>query len=458
MEYYIGEKICAKFICKTWDKDINGLFDYYSKETSNFKSTIYDGIELKRQGQEVKEGILIDEKEENTETLFNMKRQEEKFIIENNIETNMEQNEENINKINNKIYYVVHQKNKRYYLLKNDIIKLGRIKYLITEESIYSGDIKYELSFPDLDSTSNINRQNLNIGNPFNLVKEVKCLSDEENNSEEKILCKMCYTEDIDPVNNPMVHLCNCKGCLNYAHFNCIKLWMKTKLIIKENEKKTVTNYYIPQFNCEICKVPFPFKFRLKENKNKVYELIDIERPNCNYIILESLNQKKDNNENHKFIHVIKLINEEDITIGRANNADIKINDISVSRLHAKLNFNFDQKSLEIIDLKSKFGTLVLIKDKIELKSGECLIAQVGRTLFGTNIIKKEEEKIKDIKLEEKSLKIKSKDNEEGKTSEEMNNEINNNNLENLNIVKEKQIMENNIQNDDSNDNNMEIY
>ena len=452
--------LCAKFISKTWDKDTNGLFDYYSKETSNFKSSIYEDMELIRNGHEVKEvktGILIDEKEDNIETLFNIKKQDKEFIIENNIEINMEQNEENINKINNKLWYVVHQKNKKYYLLKNDIIKLGRIKYLITEESINSGDIKYELSFPDLDTTSNINKQNLLIGNPFNLVKEVKCLSDEEKNLEEKILCKFCYTEETEPLNNPMIHLCNCKGYLNYAHFNCIKYWMSTKIIKKENDKKTVMNYFLPQFNCEICKVPFPFKFRLNKNKNKIYELIDIERPNCNYIILESLNQKKENNENHKFIHVIKLINEDDITIGRANNADIKINDISVSRLHAKLNFNFDQKCVQIIDLKSKFGSLVLIKDKIELKSGECLIAQVGRTLFGTNIIKNKEER-KEINIDEKCNKNKSKDNEEGKTNEETNNEnFINNNLEKINKVEEKKMMEDNIQNDDSNDNNVEM-
>ena len=452
--------LCAKFICKTWEKDTNGLFDYYSKETSNFKSSIYEDMELIRNGHEVKEvktGILIDEKEDNIETLFNIKKQDKEFIIENNIEINMEQTEENINKINDKLWYVVHQKNKRYYLLKNDIIKLGRIKYLITEESINSGDIKYELSFPDLDTTSNINKQNLHMGNPFNLVKEVKCLSEEEKNLEEKILCKFCYTEETEPLNNPMIHLCNCKGYLNYAHFNCIKYWMSTKIIKKENDKKTVMNYFLPQFNCEICKVPFPFKFRLNKNKNKIYELIDIERPNCNYIILESLNQKKENNENHKFIHVIKLINEDDITIGRANNADIKINDISVSRLHAKLNFNFDQKSVQIIDLKSKFGSLVLIKDKIELKSGECLIAQVGRTLFGTNIIKNKEER-KEINIDEKCNKSKSKDNEEGKTNEETNNEnFINNNLEKINKVEEKKMMEENIQNDDSNDNNVEM-
>jgi hypothetical protein len=147
-----------------------------------------------------------------------------------------------------------------------------------------------------------------------------------------------------------MVHLCNCKGYLNYAHFDCIKQWIKTKIIIKENYKKTVKTYYIPKFNCEICKVPFPYKFRLK-NKNKIYELIDIERPSCNYIILESLLHIKENNENNKFIHVINLKNEDDIIIGRSNEVDIKINDISVSRFHAKLKFNFEKKSLEIIYL-----------------------------------------------------------------------------------------------------------
>jgi hypothetical protein len=93
-----------------------------------------------------------------------------------------------------------------------------------------------------------------------------------------------------------------------------------------------------------------PKKIKTK-NKNKIYELIDIERPSCNYIILESLLHIKENNENNKFIHVINLKNEDDIIIGRSNEVDIKINDISVSRFHAKLKFNFEKKSLEIIYL-----------------------------------------------------------------------------------------------------------
>ena len=449
-----SKKACIKLISKTWDKDTNGLFDYYSKETSDYKSVLYGDVNIVRQGKEVKQGTTKEENEENTEQLFNIKRQGDNFIIENNIETDMEQNEQNITELNNKIFYVIHNRNKKMFLLNDDVFKLGRIKYVISEVSIYSGDTKYDLTIPNLPMVSNINKQNSKIRNPFNLVRVVKSLSDIGNISEEKILCKICYMEETDPENNPMVHLCKCKGSLNYTHFYCIKYWMKTKLQIKENEKKTVKNYFISKFNCEICKTPFPFKFKLNRNNNKIYELIDIERPNCNYLMLESLDQIKENNENHKFIHVIKLINEEDITIGRSNFADIKIHDISVSRIHAKLNFNFAQKSLEITDLKSKFGTLVLIKDKIELKCGESLIAQIGRTLFGVNVVKKEEEKINEINVNEEIDKINPNE-KEPKTNKENNKEINSNkNLENKYQNEENQI---NNQNDNSNDNDMEI-
>ena len=410
------DEIYMNLMSKTWIKDISGLFDYCSKDSLSFNSSIYDSMNIVRKGQEIKQDALEEKEIDNIEHLFYIKKENEKYIIENNVEINMEQNEKNINKINNNFWFVIHNKNKKYFLLKNDIIKLGRIKYFISEESIYSGDTKYELSIPNLESVSKINKQNERIGNPFNLISEYKTLYDKDKTSKEKGLCKICYSEEIDPLSNPMVHLCNCKGFINYAHFNCIKYWMKTKLIIRENEKKTVKTYFIPQFNCEICKVAYPYKFKLDKNGEKIYELIDIERPDCNYIILESLNQIKENNENHKFIHVIKLINEEDITIGRSNKADIKISDISVSRIHAKLNFNFENKSLEISDLNSKFGTLVLIKGKIELKSGERLITQVGRTLFGVNVLKKEEEKIR----EEKNNSTY----EEDKTNKEINNFI----------------------------------
>ena len=164
---------------------------------------------------------------------------------------------------------------------------------------------------------------------------------------------------------------------------------MRTKLYIYENKKKTVRTYFIPRFNCEICLEPYPYKFKF-QNENKIYDLIDIPKPRNNHIVLESLNQIKDNKYNNKYIHVINLVNEDDIYLGRGIDADIRINDISVSRLHSALKFNFEKKTLLIKDLKSKFGTTVLIRNSVELKKNENLNLQVGRSFISTHVMIKE--------------------------------------------------------------------
>ena len=389
---------------KTWLKDTNGLFDYSSKEIIYSNELIKESQNIIREGNMLKSDLKENTKENNEKILTIEKKEKNKYYLGNNIEYNMEPNSENIDKVNNYLWYVINDNqkvnddninkdiNRNYYLMPNDIIKLGRLKFCLIEDSFYSGDKKFELTIPNLDSTININ--NSKSDPVFNLIKEVQCLN--EVNPEEKIFCRICYSEEEDKENNPMVHLCNCKGGINYAHYNCIKLWMRTKLIRFIGDKKNVMTYYIPRFNCEICKAPYPYRFKLP-GKEHIYELIDIHRPSCNYIILESLDQIKENN-NNKYIHVVKIIDENDITIGRGIDADIKINDISVSRLHTKLKFNFSNKSLLIKDMKSKFGTLVLIRSSFELKEKEHLITQIGRTLVKAEVNQREKEKIFGLK------------------------------------------------------------
>ncbi len=119
-----------------------------------------------------------------------------------------------------------------------------------------------------------------------------------------------------------------------------------------------------------------------------VFDLIEIKRPaNKNYIILESLNQKKDNN-NLKSIHVISFDDEQKITLGRGHESDVRINDISVSRLHAALDFNNGQ--IRIRDLKSKFGSLVLVKNDLQIKS-KIINLQIGRTYVQSVIVPNKE-------------------------------------------------------------------
>jgi pSer/pThr/pTyr-binding forkhead associated (FHA) protein len=108
-----------------------------------------------------------------------------------------------------------------------------------------------------------------------------------------------------------------------------------------------------------------------------------------NYIQLETINREKGY---VKTIHIISLNNDKKkVTIGRGHNADIKINDISVSRVHALITLTEEGYVLE--DNESKFGSLMLVGDKsCEIKSGKGMFLQMGRTVLGLTV--KESEKV----------------------------------------------------------------
>ncbi len=77
--------------------------------------------------------------------------------------------------------------------------------------------------------------------------------------------------------------------------------------------------------------------------------------------------------------------NEDNFVLGRGHESDVRISDISVSRTHAKITFKDKKFILE--DTGSKFGTLVLAKDSVEITSRQ-VILQIGRTLLSLTDVK----------------------------------------------------------------------
>ena len=91
----------------------------------------------------------------------------------------------------------------------------------------------------------------------------------------------------------------------------------------------------------------------------------------------------KTNNKNSaKVIHTLKWTPYHNpYKLGRGHEADVRVtNDISVSRLHMQISYK--NGDFIITDLKSKFGTLVLIKDEIKVHPNEHKAIQVGRTVL----------------------------------------------------------------------------
>ena len=74
---------------------------------------------------------------------------------------------------------------------------------------------------------------------------------------------------------------------------------------------------------------------------------------------LESLPLEKNSS---RTIHVLGFTDQKkEFSMGRGHESEVRVNDISVSRLHAKIKYQPDGYYLE--DNRSKFGTLVLLKE-----------------------------------------------------------------------------------------------
>lgn len=186
-----------------------------------------------------------------------------------------------------------------------------------------------------------------------------------------------------------MISICKCKGSLNTIHLSCLKAWIQTKASTKEIANKPGISYTVKSFNCEICQQPYPsniflFKFLVTIKYNgKFFNLLNYFIPDGqNFIILESLNSIKEN-QYPLSVHILMFIEEDsNFILGRGHESDVRISDISVSRSHARIYFKDKKFILE--DTGSKFGTLVLSKEKIEINNSNKIL-QIGRTLLNAS-------------------------------------------------------------------------
>lgn len=207
-------------------------------------------------------------------------------------------------------------------------------------------------------------------------------------------LCRICLQSN-DELLNPLINICKCKGTLSGLHINCLKLWIMHKLKFKVTGNRNCYLFYINSFNCEICKEPFPsnllFNLASVIHGNQTYSLLNISRSMKNeYILLEKVNRNEDNS-----FFMIMIIFEEglasytivlnDLKKGRKNDANIKLNDTSISSLHCRISLINNKIILE--DCGSKFGSLVLVHGKIQIEPETNVVLMVGRSLLNCTLV-----------------------------------------------------------------------
>ncbi|CDW73638.1 fha domain [Stylonychia lemnae] len=190
--------------------------------------------------------------------------------------------------------------------------------------------------------------------------------------------CRICWGDeqemDMNKDFNPLISPCRCVGSIGNIHLKCLKDWLETNKAMKTHKNQVVVKF--KKLDCELCKQMFPFQIAFN---NRIIDIVEVERPDKNFIILESLTYK-----GQKVFYIINTENKMQLKVGRGQDSDVRItDDISVSRCHALI-----QKTVKgdyiLEDFNSKFGTLVQLQYPMLLDSSTqqngSLVFQSGKT------------------------------------------------------------------------------
>lgn len=340
----------------TWDRESHGLYDYESKRITKFENKINKDGELVRSREEVffdhtktrpgNNKAIAEEQEDEETCLLKLQKRDGKYMV-------IPQNE---NKPNDRLWNVIRSLKEGYVIKKYDIIKLGRMKFRVKE---FRTEKEY---FEDHDNNKS----------PHQGFDETHCV---KKATETDVMCRFCWTGE-QTEENPIIGSCICIGSIQYIHFMCLKQWLGTK-VTKKNEGDSHTTLNWKSFECELCKFAYPYTFMLE---GKRWFLVDLARPDDNdtpYIIMESLNSEKNTS---RTVHTVIINTDQTVfSLGRGHDSELRINDISVSRKHA--NLEYKNGVFTLTDLKSKFGTLVLLSHNVELNDSNSKTFQIGRTV-----------------------------------------------------------------------------
>lgn len=349
----------------TWSKDSHGLFDYENSNYDMRKFVITNSAYFYRHNNEIKVGYK--------DQMMAPEISASDFLL------SLSQDNQSVDKYKIDIpgdfsvqsptiflqYLIVRSlkcsdgKNQRGYTLHAGcIIKLGRIEYRVLEICNQTESVPESIDYNLYQNES---------------IFDIETQNQKPETSEH--LCRICYSDhlqNVPEVDNVMLYMCDCRGSTGGVHYFCLKTWINYKIVSK-NHYNNILTYQWKRLECDICLKPYP---RRVSYSGKVYEFLAVQKPQTPYIVIEKLMPEINYSSN---ISIISLEDRQEVKIGRQHVCDLRISDISVSRVHAFLRFS--DKKFSLFDNDSKFGTLILLDKDYPVRSEKAAI-QIGRTVF----------------------------------------------------------------------------
>ena len=261
----------------------------------------------------------------------------------------------------------------KYRLNMNDIIKIGntllKVKEISLGSSLFSDNnsvnITKGFSFSK-DDTILILKKNSNTNISSSTISTNKA-------------CRICLCDDNNE-DNPLLSPCGCKGTMKFIHYKCLQRFIFTKNRNDIEVKSKVVSY--KPVHCDLCGKEFPLKIKISINNiEMIYDIIKVDKPLTNYITLEIVKVPKGNVfDKEGTVFFLDFNKTSSISIGRAPEEDVSINDHSASRHHCIIDIGIDGFYLQ--DEESKFGTYVNASSVIPVIRSFPLYLQIGNYCY----------------------------------------------------------------------------
>ena len=222
-------------------------------------------------------------------------------------------------------------------------------------------------------------------------------------------VCRICY--DSGEESNPLIAPCKCSGSMQYVHLSCLRKWMDGRLSVNtqapSRDGTTTVSYFWRNLDCELCKQAYPTTVERPRRQSvtgvEMVDLYELPKPTTPYVVLESNirmptpagSAASPQITFQKGLHIMSLSKSRpSVLVGRGHDADVRINDISVSRVHGVLRLvqgtvnGVKKQQIVLEDKQSKFGSLIAVKGPIPLEPGVPVSIQSGRTVTTISIKK----------------------------------------------------------------------
>lgn len=339
----------VKVVASTWARDSHDLFDFEASQLQTKYFTVPNSAKFVRSGTDVQMLTDTEHPPAGGEPMLRLVQREGCYWVDKATPASSSK----------KLWVVVRDlATSGHKLSEGDVIKLGRFKFKVRQM---------------VASETSMVQPELHLDDTAGSTCDIE--SDHENKLA-KMSCRICLLEGSSE-DDPLIRPCQCKGSIEYVHLGCLRHWVKGRLNIADTPEGS---YFYRPLPCELCKTAYPANVSKGQEK---MPLVEVPKTMPPYIVLENM-MRDSQQHSSRGLHVVSLAETKLLKLGRGHESNVRIADVSISRLHATI--RYQKGSFVLEDHNSKFGTLVAMKKPRPLDHGSAISIQVGRTVLSLSL------------------------------------------------------------------------